>query len=252
MTDSSARIDQLSPVNRPDLDDHALLSLFTRPVRSRPWLRVNFVSSVDGAATVDGVSGALGGPADLRLFDLLRRLADVVLVAAGTARTEGYGPMVLGEDAAAWRVAAGLAPQPVFALVSRSLELDPASPIFADAPVRPIVLTTASAPQDRRVALAEVADVIECGDEDVDPRTAVAALVGRGLAQIHCEGGPSLFAALLAGDVVDELCLTVAPTLVGGDAPRIAHATDPVERPQYLAHVLSAEDTLLLRYLRAR
>ncbi|NQX27497.1 pyrimidine reductase family protein [Microbacteriaceae bacterium VKM Ac-2854] len=247
-----ARIDQLSPVHRPDLDDRALLSLFERPVRKRPWLRVNFVASVDGAATLDGLSGALGGPADKRLFDLLRRPADVVLVAAGTVRAEGYGPMVLDAESVAWREAAGLAPQPVFALVSGSLNLDPRSRVFTEAPVRPIVLTRESAPTDRRAALSEVAEVISCGVEAFDPKAAVAALVERALPQIHCEGGPSLFGALLASDVVDELCLTVAPTLASGGALRIAHADASVDRPQYLAHVLSAEDTLLLRYLRAR
>lgn len=248
----TARIDQLSPVNRSDLDDRALLSLFERPVRRRPWLRMNFVASVDGAATVGDVSGPLGGPADKRLFDLLRRHADVVLVAAGTVRAEGYGPMVLDAESVAWRTAAGLAPQPVFALVSGSLDLDPQSRVFTEAPVPPIVLSHGSAPADRRAALSEVAEVISCGAESFEPKLGVAALVERGLPQIHCEGGPSLFGALLAADVVDELCLTVAPTLASGGAPRIAHADAAVDRPQYLAHVLSSEDTLLLRYLRAR
>ncbi|WKK73267.1 dihydrofolate reductase family protein [Rathayibacter oskolensis] len=103
----SAAIDLLHPSAGADLDDDELLALYSREAAER-WLRVNFVSSIDGAVTHDGVSGDLGGEADLRVFDLLRRLADVVLVAAGTVRAEGYGPMVLGEEAATARAAAGL------------------------------------------------------------------------------------------------------------------------------------------------
>ncbi|NQX10201.1 pyrimidine reductase family protein [Microbacteriaceae bacterium VKM Ac-2855] len=212
---------------------------------------MNFVSSIDGAATHDGLSGGLGGEADRRLFDLLRRLADVVLVAAGTVRTEGYGPMLLDEASAAWRIDAGLPAQPVFGIVSGSLELDPGDRIFAEAPVRPIVVTHGASPVERRDALAEVADVLVCGTEAVDPRLVVRELAGRGLPQVHCEGGPSLYGALLAADAVDELCLTVSPLIASGTAPRIATGAG-VLHPQYLAHVLSSEETLLLRYLRAR
>ena len=81
----------------------------------------------------------------------------LVLLGAGTARTEGYGAMRLPEDAERWRAEQGLAPQPAFALVTRRLDLDPGSPLFTDAPVRPLVLTVAEAPADRRAALAEVA-----------------------------------------------------------------------------------------------
>lgn len=248
----NARIDQLSPARREALDDEALLALFTRPVRKRPWLRVNFVTSADGASSVDEVSGGLGGPADKRLFDLLRRLADVVLVAAGTVRAEGYGPMVLDEESVQWRRDAGLAPQPVFGIVSRSLDLDPDSAIFTQAPVRPLIVTTESSAPERRADFADVADVVLCGEDDLDPRRMRAALTERGLPQVHCEGGPSLFGGLLDADVVDELCLTVSPLLTAGSAARIAHGGEGVPRPQYLAHTLIAEETLLLRYLRAR
>nr|WP_254071649.1 MULTISPECIES: pyrimidine reductase family protein [unclassified Rathayibacter] len=213
------------------------------------WLRVNFVSSIDGAVTREGVSGALGGEADLRVFDLLRRLADVVLVAAGTVRNEGYGPMVLGEEGAAARTAAGLPPHPVFAVVSGSLDLDPADRLFTEAPVRPIVVTTAASPADRRAALAEVADVLVCGEDALDVPRLREELLARGLARIHCEGGPGLLGTLLAADAVDELCLTISPSLESGDAGRIARGT-ATARDMRLAHVLAAGDTLLLRYLR--
>ncbi|MDQ1545838.1 MAG: hypothetical protein QOH69_742 [Actinomycetota bacterium] len=231
-----------------DLDDIAIGDHYSSNAGS-PWLRVNFVSSVDGAATVDGKSSGLGGEADHRVFDILRTLCDVVLVAAGTVRTEGYGAMVLDAAAVAARVAGGLKPQPSFAIVSGSLNLDPSSDVFAKAPVRPLVITTESAP--RNPALAAVADIVTCGSTAVDPVALVRALVERKLTRIHCEGGPSLFGALLAADVVDELCLTVSPLLVGGDSGRIVKGDVPDVRAMSLAGILRSEDTLLLRYVRA-
>ncbi|QHC55339.1 riboflavin biosynthesis pyrimidine reductase [Rathayibacter tanaceti] len=246
----SARIDGLSPAAL-DLSDEALLALYAQGA-AEEWLRVNFVASVDGAVTRAGVSGDLGGAADLRVFDLLRRLADVVLVAAGTVRTEGYGPMVLGDTAAAARGRSRMPPHPVFAIVSGSLGLDPASPIFTEAPVRPVVVTTGSSPAHRRAELAEVADILVCGEESLDPGLMRRRLAERGLSRIHCEGGPSLLGALLAEDAVDELCLTVSPSLEAGESGRLARGGIPEARPQRLAHVLAAGDTLLLRYLRRR
>jgi riboflavin biosynthesis pyrimidine reductase len=247
----TAEIDLLMPRSRAALDDEELLRLYSEGAAEH-WLRVNFVSSIDGAVTRDGASGALGGEADLRVFDLLRRLADVVLVAAGTVRSEGYGPMVLAEEAASARTAAGLPPHPVFAIVSGSLALDPASRVFTEAPVRPVVVTTGSSPERRRADLAEVAEVIVCGEDALDVGRMREALADQGLARIHCEGGPGLLGALLAADAVDELCLTLSPSLEGGDAGRIARGALPSPREQRLAHVLASGDTLLLRYLRQR
>ena len=132
-----AVIDELFPDRVADLGDDELLALYGPVDRSVPRLRANFIASVDGSATAAGLSGELGAPADKRVFDLQRQVADVVVVAAGTVRSEGYGAMRLGPEAEAWRVAAGLAPQPAFALVSRSLDLDPASDVFALAPSDP-------------------------------------------------------------------------------------------------------------------
>jgi riboflavin biosynthesis pyrimidine reductase len=248
---SDPAIGRLLPLPAVDaLTDEELSALYDEPRRT-PWVRVNFVSSLDGAATVQGLSAGLGGDADHRVFDLLRYEADVVLVAAGTARTEGYAAMRLGDDAVAWRTGRGMPPHPVFALVTRRLDLNPASPVFADAPVRPIVYTVADAPDGRRAALAEVADVVDVGESEVDPVRVRDDLAARGLPRIHSEGGPSLFGAFLADGAVDELCVTLAPSLEGGDAGRIARAEHPAPTGMELAAVLRAGDELLLRYRRA-
>lgn len=230
-----------------------LVDLHSPPDRSSPRVRANFVASVDGSATAAGRTRDLGGPADLLVFDLLRRLCDVVVVGAGTVRDEGYGPMRLDDDAVAWRRAAGLPDHPVFAIVSGALGLDPTSRVFTDAPVRPVVLTHDGGPRDARARLGEVADVVSCGRDLVDPRLLVRALVERGLTQIHTEGGPALFGDLVAADVVDELCLTVSPNLEGGAGPRIVAAREAMAlKGLALDHVLLADDMLLTKWSRRR
>jgi riboflavin biosynthesis pyrimidine reductase len=246
----NAQIDSLWPTPGIDLDDDTLTAGVLRDDRDEPWLRVNFVSSIDGAATHNGLSGGMSGEADKRVFDVLRRPADVVLVGAGTVRAEGYGPMRLDEPAVRWRTANTLSRHPMFAIVSAGLDLDPSSTIFTDAPVRPIVVTIGRSPLDRRNALAEVAEVIVCGDDDLEPHAVLLALRSRGLAQVHCEGGPMLFGALLAADAVDELCLTVSPVLEAGSARRIANGSLPQSRGMALAAVLRSDETLMLRYVR--
>jgi riboflavin biosynthesis pyrimidine reductase len=197
------------------------------------------------------LSEGLGTPADKRVFDILRRLCDVVLVGAGTVRAEGYGPMRLEEPAVRWRREHGLSDQPVFAIVSAGLDLDPGHRIFTEAPVRPIIVTVERAAKERRDALAEVADVIVAGDTRVDTGRMRSLLTDRGLPQVHSEGGPHLFGDFLSDDAVDEVCLTISPLAEGPGAGRIvAGASSGVQRRMALAHVLSSDGTLLLRYVR--
>ena len=212
-------------------DDDEIRWLYDYPDAGRPWVRSSFVATLDGAAhAADGRSGSLGGDVDRRVFAILRSLADVVLVGAGTARAEGYG----------------LAAVPL-AIVSRSLDVP-------DDLVRPgqIVVTTADAPADRLAHLRETVDVIAVGDGQVDWKAALHELSERGLHHVLCEGGPSLHGELVALDLVDEVCLTIAPVLAAGDAPRIAHGADPVDRPMRLAHALDIDDVLLTRWVRDR
>ena len=244
-----ARIDRLWPDPETDVGDAALLEAYAFP-EGRPWLRMNFVSSIDGAATSDGLSGGLGDDADHRVFDLLRRPAHAVLVGAGTARTEGYAAMRLGDEAVAWRLARGMSEHPVFVLVTRRLDLKPDSPIFSEAPVRPVIYTVPDAPHGRRAALAQVADIVDAGESDIDPLRIRRDLASRGITHVQAEGGPSLFGTFLAAGAVDELCLTLAPMVLAGDAGRIAHGETSAATGMRLHGVLRAGDELLLRYVR--
>jgi riboflavin biosynthesis pyrimidine reductase len=221
------------------------------PRANRPWVVANFVASLDGAVSVGGRSGGLGGPTDKEAFRSLRAAADAILVGAGTVRAEGYGPARPGPDARRRRLAAGRAEVPPIAVVSGRLDLDWDTPFFTEAVARPIVLTHAGAPRAAREAAARVADVVEAGDDRVDLATALAALAERGGGVVLAEGGPSLLGALIADDLLDELCLTVAPVVAAGEAGRIAHAHEEAVRDMTPAHVLLADEGhLLLRYVR--
>ncbi|WP_200209233.1 pyrimidine reductase family protein [Micromonospora coerulea] len=229
------------------LTDPELAALYGRA--ERPHLRVNFVSSVDGAVTLDGYSAGLSGEPDKRVFGLLRMLCDGLVVAAGTLRHEGYRAVRLSEPRRAWRRANGLTDYPTLVVVSGSLDLDPAQGAFADAPVRPVVLTRDDATPPP--GLTDVADLVRCGPDRVDLAAGLAELRRGGLGQVLCEGGPHLFGALTAADLVDELCLTVAPLLAGGGPGRISAGDASAPRRLPLRHVLAAEDgALMLRYAR--
>jgi riboflavin biosynthesis pyrimidine reductase len=218
--------------------------------RGGPFCRVNMITSLDGAATLHGRSGTLGDHEDQRLLSVLRSHADVVLVGAGTVEAEGYGGAAVVDADAAWRTARGRAPQPRFAVVSSRLGLAPRHPFFAEAMVRPLVVTSEGAPADRRAALAEVADVIVAGDGRVDLAAALGELAGRGMPSVLCEGGPGLYGALAEADLVDEVCLTLSPTVVAGDAPRTATSAHEVARPMRLVHAIPGERMLFLRFAR--
>ncbi|MFD1860557.1 pyrimidine reductase family protein [Aeromicrobium camelliae] len=215
---------------------------------TRAWVRTVFVSSVDGSATDHrGVSGDLGGAPDSTLFALLRSLSDVILVAAGTTRAEGYAPVTPSEVDAELRTRLKLSPVPPIAVVSASLDLP--EPLVAPGQ---LVYTCASSPKDRRDALAETMDVVVAGERRVDFRAVVDDLSRRGLHRVSCEGGPTLHGELIAQDLVDEVCVTIGPTLVGGPGPRIAHSNAVTERAMRLATLIEADGVLLTRWLRDR
>jgi riboflavin biosynthesis pyrimidine reductase len=215
------------------------------------WVRANMVTSADGATAVKGASGALSSDGDRQLFGVLRGLADVILVGAGTARAERYGP---AQPQGGWApLREGRPATPPIAIVTGKLDLNLSSPLLRAAPgyARTIVLTAQSAPPDRREQAAKWADVVIAGSRHVDLATAIGALAGRGLRRILTEGGPRLLGQLVAADLLDELCVTVSPLLAGGDAARITAGADlPSPRRFRLGHVLEAEGSLFCRYVR--
>ncbi|MEO7572179.1 MAG: pyrimidine reductase family protein [Acidimicrobiales bacterium] len=238
-----------------EVDDVAgLIASDPRPSPAgRPWLLVSMVASLDGAISVEGRSGALGGPADKLVFSALRGVADIVLAGAGTVRAEGYGPPRPTDAVRAGRAARGQTKAPRVAVITRSLDLDLSSALFVEAEAPPLVITCAAADRSRQDAVRAVADLVVAGDDDVDLATALAQLHEREARVVTCEGGPSLNGDLLAADLVDEWNLTVSPLLVAGDAGRASRGpTLSQPRGMRLARLLESDGTLLTRWVRDR
>jgi riboflavin biosynthesis pyrimidine reductase len=192
------------------------------------WLRANMVSTIDGSLTgPDGLSGGISGPADKRVFAALRSAADAVMVGASTASAEKYRP----------------ARVPVV-LVSNRLGIDLSGPLFTSAEHRTIVIAPSSSPPDLLHAVSQVAEVVTAGDGSVDLVAATASLAGLGLRHVLCEGGPRLLGSLLGVGLVDELCTTTSPRVVGGDARRIVDGPWLSDETWHLAQLLEEEGFL--------
>lgn len=234
------------------LDD--LADAYAYPRTDGPWLRANMVSTLDGAAQHDGRSQPISCESDMRIFGTLRGLADVVIAGAETVRQEGYRPARARDAFAERRAAAGQTPAPAVAVVSGSLDLDFSLPLFVSPLVPTLVLTGAGAPPDRIATARKAgAEVVIAGEGSrVDPARAVAELADRGHRRLLTEGGPRLLGQFVARDVLDELCLTVAPLLTAGDAQRIAGGP-AVEVPKRFAldALLEEDGFLFSRYRRS-
>lgn len=230
---------QLLPTAVADVDPEVVYgSPDRRRQDGRPWVMANMVASVDGSAAVEGRTAPLSGPGDRAVFRLLRSLADVVLVGAGTARAERYGPVRRAH------------PCPV-AVVSRSLDLDWDAPLFTEAVAPTLVITCEAADPARRARAEGTAEVVVAGHSQVDLALALADLERRGHRLVLCEGGPLLLSEMVAADLLDELCFTLSPLLVGGTTLRLLTGPAPHEpRSLILASALEDQDSLLLRYLR--
>ncbi|MBD3783523.1 MAG: dihydrofolate reductase family protein [Micrococcales bacterium] len=218
------------------------------PPRGR-WVRSNMVTTLDGSAVgADGRSGSVNTPADHRVFALLRDHADAVLVGAGTVRDEGYTrvrPTRRSPVAAALVVVTGSGRVPE-GLRTPTEGRGSGLLVTCEA-------AGARALSRARSVLGEES-VLVCGDDRVDLAAALDRLAERGLRHVLLEGGPSLLGTALAAGAVDELAVTVAPVVVGGDFPRIV--TGPaLAAPDGVAlrpHLLVEEGGTLLGLWRVR
>ncbi|MCY3576174.1 MAG: dihydrofolate reductase family protein [bacterium] len=243
------QVDQLLPRFVSDIDPVSLYASDRRvPHGDRPWLMLNMVTSADGATSVDNVSEGLSGPEDRRVFSAIRAVADVILVAAETVRREGYGPPKTNPEVAASREGRNQSSRPRLAVVSGSLDLDFTAPMFEDRP--PPMLFTVDDPPAHRLPQAEAAaEVHRVGDEHVDLAEVLQRIGQAGADVVLAEGGPGLNGQLLAAGLLDELCWTISPTMVGGDSPRMTRGTPPRLDRLRLDRVLAQDHTLFLRYL---
>jgi riboflavin biosynthesis pyrimidine reductase len=237
-----------------DIDDAELQRLYGYPERDGTWVRANFITSVDGGATADGSSGTMGGPGDRHIFNLLRELADVIVVGAGTVRIEGYSGAHLAVAQRQGRQARGQSEVPRLAIVTKSGRLDRDMAVFTRTEVPPLVLTCTTAAAETSRRLGDLCEVLDCSGGDpgaVDEAALLATLAAHGMRRVLTEGGPMLLGAFVDRDLLDELCLTIAPYLVGGLARRIATGPGQVLTRMRRVHLLSDDDGYLYaRYVR--
>jgi len=225
----------LSPDDLHDLYDRAGDSL----------IRGGFVVSVDGGVCHAGGSRPLQSAADEASFHALRAVADAVVVGAGTARVEGYGPVRPRPAGIAWRTRHGRPAAPPLVIVSQSLNLDPGARCFSGPAV---VVTCQTAAARRRDQLAEVATVLVAGHDRVDLAVAFQELRERGLTRLLCEGGPQLLTSLLTAGLLDELCLTLTPLLLGSAPQLLTEALGSPRRLELLHLIDGGGGVLLARY----
>jgi riboflavin-specific deaminase-like protein len=241
----------LGPQSNPiDVVNDDLATFYPWP--SGGWVRAMMAMSLDGAAVgPDGRSRSISSAADRVLLSELRRLSDVVLVGASTIRAERYRPMIEVPEQASVRSALGLAPAPVLAVVSASLDLPWQDAMFQESTIRPIVITTESATEDRLLIAERHSQVIRLPGAAADVKVMLARLRELGLNRIVCEGGPRLLARLIASDLIDEVDITISPMLTGGGQWPTG---TPFASPKRfkLAQILNDdEDFLFVKYLRS-
>ena len=230
------------------------LALGERVPADRPYLVLNMVATVDGAATIGGHSAPMSNPADRQLFHELRAQVDAVLVGAGTVRTERYRRLVRDAGRRAHRVARGLAADPLAVVISRSLELPVDLPLLADSNSRVAVVTDSDrelagcAAEVRYLRLASAGRELDLGD-------ALRRLrAEHGVRSLLCEGGPALNASLLPAGLVDELFLSIAPKLAGSAGSLGIVGRAPLAEPidLDLVWLLESEGHLFTRYVMRR
>jgi riboflavin biosynthesis pyrimidine reductase len=255
MPDDAAGI-QLTVLEATDSVDQGRLSdLYDYPDGLQScWVRGNMIASLDGGATDDGKAGGLAGAGDRAVFSLMRHAADVILVGASTVRVENYSGAQLPVAARQERQHRGQAEVPPIAVVTRSGNIDPNALLFTRTEVPPLILTTSRFHDDARRRLGSVAEVIDASGrepESVDNATVLKILAERGLYRVLTEGGPLLLGALIEDGLLDELCLTVAPILVGGGSKRIVTGMGSVHTKMRRTHLLTDDDGYLYsRYVK--
>ncbi|WP_164479130.1 pyrimidine reductase family protein [Nakamurella antarctica] len=246
-------MDTLFPAPAANLTDDDLAAIYQFPPESPgTYVRANMVISLEGGAAIDGVSAGLGSDSDRRVFNIQRDLADVILVGAGTVRKEGYGPSPLPNDRAQRRQRWTGRAQAPYAVVTKS-GLDPELSFFNASEVQPLVITTTAGAEAMSGLRAGAASIIIAGDEDVDLQVALKALRDKGFSRVHCEGGPSLLGLMVAAGMVDELCLTTAPLLIGNASSTtlLGDTELPAPAKWTLASLLMGSGQLFSRYVRS-
>lgn len=221
--------------------------------RTRPWVMANMVMSADGSYSLSGKSGGLSGTADKEVFHELRALADVILVGAQTARAERYRRPASDQARREQRRAEGRPEYARLALVSGSGAFPSDQPFLDGDGPDPIVFVPEGAPLTADEMAA--AGVPEAGIEirriaaaTVEPAHVIDSLTADGARIVLCEGGPSLLGQMCAAGLLDQLFLTLAPKLAGGDHTGLLGRTAELGLDLDLVGGLEEQGYLMLNY----
>jgi riboflavin biosynthesis pyrimidine reductase len=220
-------------------DDERLAAFYDYPGElARCWVRANMISSLDGGATDDGSSGGLAGPGDRAVFARMRQEADVILVGASTVRIENYSGVQMS------------------LVGTHRAEFEHDAKLFTRTEVPPLILTARDTVPDATKRFGAQADVVDASGAEpdrVDSAAVLDVLSDRGLRRVLLEGGPSLLSLFIEQDLLDEMCVTIAPILVGGLARRIATGSGEAHTKMRRSHLLSdREGYLYTRYVKER
>lgn len=254
--DAATQLTELGPQGSTfDTDDGRLAAFYSYPENlERCWVRANMISSLDGGATDDGKAGGLAGPGDRALFSHMRQEADVILVGASTVRIENYSGAQMSLAERRERQGRGQTEVPPIAVVTHAADFEHDARIFTHTEVPPMIMTcreTVPEANARFGSTAEVVDASGAHTDRVDPAVALAIFAERGLRRVLSEGGPSLISLLTEHDLLDELCVTIAPILVGGAARRIASGSGEAHTRMRRSHLLTDDEGYLYtRYVR--
>jgi len=211
----------------------------------RPYLILNFATTLDGRAAIAGRSGPIGSATDTEMLQRLRTRVDAVMIGAGTMRAERYGRMVSDQQLRAYRERTGLAHDPLGVIVSNRLELPWDAPLFTDGGGRVVIFTASD--QDPPQTATPVTLVRHPEGVELD-RALEWLLKERGIRSVLCEGGPTLHGRLREGGLADELFLTIAPKIAGGEGPRVLEGALPEVDEVDLAWLLESKGELFARY----
>lgn len=223
----------------------ATLELKALALTDRPYLILNFATTLDGRAAISGRSGPIGSATDTEMLQRLRTRVDAVMIGAGTMRAERYGRMVSDPDLRAYRERTGLAHDPLAVIVSNRLELPWDAPLFTDGGGRCVVFTASG--EDPPRTDTPVTCIRHPDGVELD-RCLEWLRKERGIRSVLCEGGPTLHGRLREGGLADELFLTIAPKIAGGEGPRVLEGALPEIDRMELAWLLESGGELFARY----
>lgn len=255
--DAATELTELGPSGaRFDTDDDGRLAAFySYPEHlDRCWVRANMIASLDGGATDDGKAAGLAGSGDRALFSRMRQEADVVLVGASTVRIENYSGAQMSVAQRQERQRRGQAELPPIAIVTHSADFEHDAKIFTRTEVPPLIMTSRDAVDDARGRFGSMAEVIDASSthtDRVDLAVVLKTFAERQLLRVLSEGGPGMISLLIEHGLLDELCVTIAPILVGGRARRIATGEGEAHTRMRRSHLLTDDEGYLYtRYVK--